>query len=255
MALSTVSAAVPAAVALIAVDAVVHIPADLRVLEVVGVVAPVATGALKDGVVIGIGVACGAHVVRLAVTRREGRVLRVIKSRPGPGRCVVAGLAGRREKLRLRRVARVRGVVVVRLVAADAGRRQCGVVAVDMAIGALSRGHRMGSGQGKRRIVVIEGGIRPDRRVMAQLALLRESRSDVIGIRRALEVFQMARDACGAVQTVVVIDVAIRALARGHRVRAGQGESGGGVIELAIRPLHGVVALFTGSWETGVRHR
>ena len=217
-----------------------------------------ATGALEDRVVVRIGVARGAHVVGVAVIRRERRVLRVIERRARPGRRVVAGLAGGREELRLRRVARIRRVVVIRLMAADAGRRQRRVVVVDVAISALSRRHGVRSGQRKRRVVVIEGRIGPDRRVMAQLALLRESGSHVIGIRRALEVLRVARDARGAVQAVVVVDVAIRALPRRHRVRAGQWEAGGGVIELAIRPLHRVVAVSRTSsgnrctWFTGV---
>ena len=47
----------------------------------------------------------------------------------------------------------------------------------------------------------------------------------------------------------------IGALARRIRVQAGQGKAGGGVIKLAVGPLHGVMALFTGTGESGVRHR
>lgn len=50
-------------------------------------------------------------------------------------------------------------------------------------------------------------------------------------------------------QVVVVIDVAIGALAWRHQVRVRQCESGGGVIELAIRPDHGVMAGFASGRE------
>ena len=36
--------------------------------------------------------------------------------------------------------------------------------------------------------------------------------------------------------------MAIDALARRHRVRSGQGETGAGVVEFAVRPKHGVMA-------------
>jgi len=128
-------------VALITIDAVVDIPADLRVLEVVGVVAPMAGGALEDGVVIGVGVARRADAVGIAVVHRELRVLRVIERCACPGRGVVTGCTGRREELRLSRVAGVGRVVVVGLVAADAGDWQGCVITVDVAVGAHPRRH------------------------------------------------------------------------------------------------------------------
>ena len=77
---------------------------------------------------------------------REWRVLRVIKRSAGPRFRVVAVLARRRKELRLRLVARVRRVVVVRLVTADARGRQSRVVIVDVAIGARPRRHQVRSG-------------------------------------------------------------------------------------------------------------
>lgn len=59
----------------------------------------------------------------------------------------------------------------------------------------------------------------------------------------------MARIAERAVQGIVVVDVAIRALTRRRNVRPSQRESSGSVIEFTIRPKHGVVATLTGSWE------
>ena len=58
-----------------------------------------------------------------------------------------------------------------------------------------------------------------------------------------------------AVQVVVVVDVAVGARARGNSVDARQREASLRVIELSIRPLHGVMALFAGGREAGVRHR
>ena len=54
--------------------------------------------------------------------RGERRVLRVVKRSARPCCRVVAGLAGCREELRLCRVSRIRCVVVIRLMASNAGR-------------------------------------------------------------------------------------------------------------------------------------
>lgn len=111
-----------AGVTLVAVDAVVNVPADFRVLEIVGVVSSVAAGALEYRVVVRVRVARRAHIVGVAMAGWKLRVLGVVEGRSGPGGRVMAGLARSRKELRLRRVAGIRRVVVVRLVAADAGR-------------------------------------------------------------------------------------------------------------------------------------
>ena len=90
---------------------------------------------------------------------------------------------------------------------------------------------------------------------MALLAGLREIRRDVVRIVRALEILQVTGHACRAVQCEVIVNVAIGALARRHCVRAGQHEPGAGVVELPIRPLHGIVAVFARCRETTVRYR
>ena len=77
----------------------------------------------------------------------------------------------------------------------------------------------------------------------------------MVGIRGSLEILEMARHARGAVQSVVIVDVAIGALPRWHNVQPCQGKAGCGVVELSIGPLHRVVTLFAGIWEAAVRYR
>ena len=159
------SAALTAGMALVTINTVEDVA--LHALMVgSGLSRRVAIRALEDRVIVRIGVARGAHIVGVAVTRRKLRVLRVIKRRTRPGRRVVAVLAGGWEKLRLRGMARVRGVVVVRLMAANAGRRQRGVVIVDVAIGAHPWRHGVRTTQREGRVVVIKGGVCPGRGVM-----------------------------------------------------------------------------------------
>jgi len=141
---------------LVTVDAVVDIPRHVVVLEILRVIAAMTSGALEDGVVVRIGVARRAHIAGIAVAGRERRVLRVVKGGAAPGCRVVAVLAGRWEELRLCRMARIRGVVVVRLVAPDAGRGQRRVIVVDVAVGTNARGHDVGAGKREGRVVVIK---------------------------------------------------------------------------------------------------
>ena len=105
-----------------------------------------------------------------------------------------------------------------------------------MAVRALTRRHSVRSRQHEAGAVVVESRIQPRGRVVALIAGLREVRRDVVRIRRSLEVLQVARHAGRAVQSVVVVDVAVRARARWHRMHACQSESGRGVIKLAVGP-------------------
>jgi len=62
-------------------------------------------------------------------------------------------------------------------------------------------------------------------------------------------IFLVARIAERAVQRIIVVDVAIRALPRRRNVRSSQRESRGSVIEFTVRPKHGIVTALTCSWE------
>src|SRR4030081_1590278 len=145
----------------------------------------VAIRALEDRVVIRICMAGGAHVVGSSVRGWEGSVLRVIEARVQPCRSGVAVLTSRGEELWLRGVSWIGRLVVIRLMATDAGSRQRRVVVIHMAIRALARWNSMQARQRKNRVVVIERRIRPRDGVVANFALLRESCSPVVWIRGA----------------------------------------------------------------------
>ena len=80
---------------------------------------------------------------------------------------------------------------------------------------------------GNPRGAVVEGGIQPAGGVVTLLTGLREIRRHVIRIRRALEIFQVAGHARGARQVVIAVDVAVGALPRRNRMRAGESEPRG----------------------------
>ena len=141
----------------------------------------------------------GANVVSASMAGWERRVLGVIERRSRPGGRGVASLARSRKELWLRLVARVRGVVVIRLVAADTRDRQSRVVPVYVAVRALARRHCVRTGQRERGVGVVKGGVGPDRRVVAQLARGRESRRSMGGVVSARVVLLMARVAQRAV--------------------------------------------------------
>jgi len=130
------------AMALVAVHTVVDISIDALVV-LVRLRFRVAIGALENRVVIRIRMARCAHPIRVAMVDRERRVLRVIERRVQPVRGAMTVLACRREELRLPCMPRIRRVVVVGLVAADARRRQRGVVVVDMTVRARPRWNRV----------------------------------------------------------------------------------------------------------------
>jgi len=229
--------------ALIAVHAVIDISSHVRVVEIGGVAAAMAIRALKNGVVIRIGVAGRADAVGATMIHGPPRV---VKSRSRPGAGGVASGTSCRKHGRRGSVDWIRRREVIRFMAAVAIGRQRRVVVIYMAARA---GHlRVETSQGKRGCVVIEGAIRPQRRVVTYLTRRRESHLNMVdGRRRVVVVVQVARDArrIRARQAVIVVDVAIRADSRRRGVRIRQGKSGRGMIELTVRPGHGVVASLT----------
>jgi len=152
-------------------------------------------------------------------------------------------------------VIRIRRALEIFQVAADTGRAIERVVAVGVTIRTSARRHGVLPGKREARAVVIKGRVHPVAGVVALGASLREIRADVVWIRCALKIFKVAADASGAAQVVIATNVAIRALSGRHSVQARQSKSGDGVIELGIRPLHGVMAVLAGGWKTVVRHR
>ncbi len=94
----------------------------------------------------------------------------------------------------------------------------------------------MRSGERETGAVVVKRGVQPGSRVMALVAGLGEVRRHMVWISRSLIILQVTTDAgCGR-QVVVVVDVAIRALPRRHRVHAGQRESCEVVIKRGVGP-------------------
>jgi len=118
----------------------------------------------------------------------------VIKRGISPQNGVVTGFAGRRE--RGRNVVYRRGrVVVIRLVAGDAGGAGQIVIIVDVTIRAGSRRYGVTAAEWEPGGAVVKRGIEPGAGGMALVTGLREIRADVIGIGRSLIVLQVARNA------------------------------------------------------------
>ena len=134
---------------LVTIHAVVHIPAHVRVLEIIRIPAAMATGALEYRVIARIRVAGRADAVGVAVVGWE---IGVIERRTGPGRGRVAGVACRREARGC--VIGIRCPVVVSLMAAVTRRRQRCVVIVHVTLSACYG--QVCSGQRKCRLRMIE---------------------------------------------------------------------------------------------------
>ena len=128
------------------------------------------------------------------------------------------------------------------------------VVVVDVAIGAGPRRNRVRPGQREAGLRVIELAIRPLDGVVALFASRREARMRhrAVGV---LVVGLVARNASGDRDVVVVVDVTVGASARRNRMRSRQRPASLRVIEFAIRPLDGVVALLAGCRESRMWHR
>jgi len=233
-------------VALIAVDAVPHevlvsrMPLRCSRLRM-------ADGALENRVITRIGMAGGAHPLRVAVSHGEPGVVKrgsqPIRGNPG---CMASHTGGREPGRSMVGVGRCR---VIGLVARVAIRGRQHVIVVHMTTGA-GRG-RMHPLQRpvSRRVCVIECRIRPGNRIVTRIAGRGEpgvgNGADRVGEVAYMAAGLVARPT--AKSCCVVRAVALRALHR--RMEAGEGKARGGVIELAIRPDDGVVATIAGGGE------
>lgn len=123
------------------------------------------------------------------------------------GSCVTDGTSSRETS---RHVIRIVRRLVVSLVAAETVGGNRGVVVVHMTAGACDRCVR--AGQRETGVVVIETRRAPGCSAVAHLALLRETRGNMVRVVRAPEIIQVAADA-GCVRKVVVpVGVALAAL-------------------------------------------
>lgn len=104
---------------------------------------------------------------------------------------------------------RIGRALVVLLVTAITGCRQCGVVVVDMTVRA--RRGDMRAGQRECSVVVIESRRRPRGCVVADVAGLRESGRSMIRIGCAVVVLQVARSTSSAGQVVVSVYMTLSA--------------------------------------------
>src|ERR1700674_738331 len=101
-----------------------------------------------------------------------------------------------------------------------------------MAVRALSRRHRVRTGQGPAGLRVIEFAVSPGHGVVAGFAGQGQAGLDVIyGTHRVVVVLLMAGDAGRLVELVVPIDVAVGAGTWRNGVGASQRPTGWGVIE------------------------
>jgi len=192
-------------------------------------------------VVVDVTIGALARRHRMRPGQRESR-LRVIESRRLPGRSVVASVASLGEAaghvIRIRRALEVREMAGYACSAGDVVVAELRVVTIRT----LPRRHHMCAGQHEIHQRVIESRRRPCDRGMALLASRGEASSNVIGIRRALEIFQVTRNAGCAGEVVVVVGVAVGTLARRNGVPSAQGKSRRGVVELCIEPIVGAMA-------------
>jgi len=215
---------------------VIRVRRGLKIFQVAGD----AGGAGQVVVVVDVAVETDTRRIGMCIGQREAHRV-VVKSRRLPGARGVAHLTVLREASG--DVIRIgRGLKILQ-VAGDTSRAGQVVVVVDVAVEADTRRIGVRIGQREANRVVVKGRRLPSARGVALLTILREASGDVIRIGRGLKILQVAGDAGGAGQTVVVVDVAIEADTRRVSVRIGQREAKAGVIELSVRPSICTVAL------------
>lgn len=123
--------------------------------------------------------------------------------------------------------------------AGNAGSRREVVVAIHVTLGALHRD--VGSGEGERRLGMIEGCRLPRGGGMADVALLRNAGREMVRIRGCLIILQVATDAGSRGQAEISADVTLLALQVG--VTAGEGEPDRIMIETRRLPGGGGMAV------------
>ena len=212
----------------------------------------VARDAREYRIVRGVGVAIAARGPFAVVVAAEDREVRsVVRGVFGavPVHEGVARTAGLREARGS--VTGVGGAVVVGLVATPTIAGSGGVIVAHMALRALIVGEHGGviTGQCQRRGRVRERGPRPVGGGMASGTVLRESGGCMRRVGGSVVVGLVAVPAGRAAQGVVVVHVARGAQDR--KVRTGQGEARGGVVEDSARPVGGGVASGTILRESG----
>lgn len=195
----------------IAVDAVVDV-ASHSLMLLIGVGLEVTIRALKDSVIVGIGVAGRTHARGSAVIDIEPGV---IEGCAQPARGAMACGAGSGETGR--NVVRIRRALIIGLVTRVAISRDGGVVVFYVAAGTRHAG--MSAGQRKWRVVVIERCRYPSRRTVADVALLRHPGGHVVRIGCALVILKMTGHASCAREPVISIHMALCALDGGVEAR------------------------------------
>ena len=208
--------------ALVAINAVVDVAAHILMVRISSRLG-MAIRALEDGVVTRTGVAGCTNPCRVTVVSVEPSMVEGC-ARP-PGNNLMAGLAGGRESRS--NVIRVVCGLVYSFVARVTISWKRGVVVVHMAVGTLDGCMRAHQREGC--VVVVERSRLPRGRAVANVALLRESARDVIGIGCRLIVLHVAAHARRAGQVIVPVLVAIAA----HQlhVPAREGEAALGMVE------------------------
>ncbi len=164
----------------------------------------------------------------------------VIELRARPAYRAVADRTIRGEPRR--GVIRIRGLSIVGKVARGAVARRPREDSLDVALRARET-HMRSREREVGKAAVVERHTRPITGVMAQSAILRETRLGVVGIARAREILKMAADATGAGQLEIAAEMAGGAIELG--VNAGQGETSElPVVEGSPHPgIHGVAGL------------
>jgi hypothetical protein len=162
-----------------------------------------------------------------------------------PEGCRVTRLTGFRKTGR--HMVGIRNGVVHAAMAGVTIHRGAGKSAANVTVCALHA--RMLAGQSKARARVVEHCAAPLARVVTQLAILRESCGDMVGVCRRVEPADMATRTSGVEAGVTSTNVTCAA--RGRRVRAGERKTCARMVEHRTRPSRCRVTQRAIAWEAG----